>query len=148
MAEGCEIIEQRNIRDAEPGTKIRRVEMPVTVGKSAGLRTDRACNRDGKGCGVTPGKITIGQRRKIGKVVIAVTSDALHEHTVASGKTDARVGAADICNKRLDHAAWPGCLPRMIIPRRSSSVTSFTSTVPTSLPFFMTLARSQSSITS
>lgn len=42
----------------------------------------------------------------------------------------------------------PGCLPRIIIPSRSSSVTSDTLTVPTSLPFFITLARSHSSMTS
>jgi hypothetical protein len=46
-----------------------------------------------------------------------------------------------------DQAALAGCLPMMIIPRMSSSVTSFTFTVPTSWPFFMTLARSQSFIT-
>ena len=44
-------------------------------------------------------------------------------------------------------AASPGFLPRMIIDKRSSSVTSSMSTVPTSAPFFMTDARSHSSIT-
>ena len=41
-----------------------------------------------------------------------------------------------------------GFLPRMIIARISSSVTSSTFTVPTSWPFFITAARSHSSITS
>ncbi len=47
----------------------------------------------------------------------------------------------------IHHRARSGILPRMIIPRMSSSVTSFTSTVPTSWPFFITDARSQSFIT-
>jgi len=40
-----------------------------------------------------------------------------------------------------------GLLPRMIMPRMSSSVTSFTFTVPTSWPFFITEARSHSFMT-
>ncbi len=43
---------------------------------------------------------------------------------------------------------WPGFLPMMIIPRTSSLVTAFLSTVPTSLPWSITVIRSARSKTS
>ena len=46
------------------------------------------------------------------------------------------------------HAATFGFLPRMIIDKMSSSVTSSTRSVPTIWPFFITATRSQSSIIS
>ena len=47
----------------------------------------------------------------------------------------------------IGYAAFFGFLPRMIIDKISSSVTSSTRSVPTKRPFFITLARSQSFIT-
>lgn len=45
------------------------------------------------------------------------------------------------------HAAFSGFFPRIIIPNKSSSVTSSTLTTPTNLPFFITAARSHSVFT-
>lgn len=54
---------------------------------------------------------------------------------------------APVRPRPVQAARWAGVLPAMIIARMSSVETSSTLTMPTSRPFFITAARSQSAFT-